>query len=98
SEGLWAEVRRQGVHVTCVNPGTTKTEFFDHHERFGMRAKLLERAMTADRVAAIAIDALARGKPTVVCGAANALAVWMGRLFPRRWIARATARLMQSGK
>ena len=95
SEGLWAETRGKGVQVTCVNPGTTRTEFFDHHERFGLRAKLLEHGMTADRVAAIAVRALARGKPSVTCGLGNRMAVSVVRLMPRSWVARVTAKVMR---
>ncbi|MCP4249984.1 MAG: SDR family oxidoreductase [bacterium] len=95
SEGLWAELRRSGVHVTCANPGTTRTEFFDRHERLGLRQKLLQNAMSADRVAKIALRALARGKPIVVCGYSNVAATWMMRVLPRRWLTKVIGRVMR---
>jgi len=96
SEALWAECRRKGVRVTCVNPGTTRTEFFDHHPRTPLRDKLLEGAMPPERVAAIALDALARGRPAVTCGLGNRVGIGLGRLLPRRWIARLLARHLRS--
>ncbi|MFQ5490891.1 MAG: SDR family NAD(P)-dependent oxidoreductase [Phycisphaerae bacterium] len=95
SEGLWAEVRRKGVTVTSVNPGTTRTEFFDHQGWSPMREKLLKGAMSADRVAQIAIKALAKGKPSVTCGLGNKLAVGLGQLLPRATVARITAKMMK---
>ena len=98
SEALWAEVGRKGVVVTCVNPGTTRTEFFDNQGWSPMREKLLKGAMSSQRVAAIAIKALSKGKPSVTCGLGNKLAVGLGQLLPRATVARITTKLMKPGK
>ncbi len=98
SEGVWAEVRRKGVAVTCVNPGTTRTEFFDHHAWNEARKKMLAQAMTADKVAKIAINALKKRKSSVTCGTVNRILVTMGHWVPRRVVAKLTAKLLKPSK
>ena len=99
SDGLAAEVRGSGVAVTCVHPGTTRTEFFDNHsDRQGLREQMLKHAMSPDRVARIAIRALSRGRSSVVCGTGNHLLVAGTWLLPRRLVTALVARVLRSGK
>jgi uncharacterized protein len=62
--GLAAEVERYNVKVTALCPGPTETEFFDISgspgvfRRFGVQ--------TVDAVARKGVDALVRGKRTIV--------------------------------
>jgi short-subunit dehydrogenase len=95
SEALWGEYRKRGVVVTAVNPGTTKTEFFDDHGWSRAREVFISRAMTAESVADIAVRALARGKPSVICGWSNRLLAAVSRLTPRRWTARLIAKALK---
>jgi short-subunit dehydrogenase len=95
SEGLWAEVRKRGVVVTAVNPGTTRTEFFDDDTWSRGREMFMKRAMSAERVADIAVKALARGRPSAVCGSGNRLLAIASKLMPRSWTARLIARMLK---
>jgi short-subunit dehydrogenase len=61
--GLAAEVARFGVNVTALCPGPTESEFFDvaRSENFMPGGK-----QSAEEVARIGIEALARGKRTII--------------------------------
>lgn len=95
SEGLWAEMRQHGVVVTSLNPGTTRTEFFDHHGWNKAREMFMKRAMTAEAVAEIGVRALARGKPSAACGKGNRVLAAISALLPRSWSARLTAKALR---
>jgi len=95
SEGLWAELRPRGVVVTCVNPGTTRTEFFDHGTWSRAREQFIRQAMSAERVADIGVKALAKGRANVTCGPGNRLLKLVGRTLPRPWTARLVARALE---
>ena len=95
SEALRAELRKRGIVVTAVNPGTTHTEFFDHHTWNNNRRMISRLGMSAERVADIAVKALAKGRPSVVCGWGNRVLAVMSRLTPRRWTARIVARILR---
>ncbi len=95
SEALWAEVGKRGVVVTSVNPGTTRTEFFDDHTWNRVRKLAMTQAMSAERVADIGVRALARGRPSVVCGWVNRLSATLSKLIPRSWTARIIARVLR---
>jgi len=80
SMGLAAEVERFGVKVTALCPGPTETEFFDVaggagvFRRFGVQS--------AQDVARKAIDALARGRRTIVPNFKGALGAFIVRFIP----------------
>lgn len=85
SEALASEVGSMGVTVTALCPGATRTGF---QRRAGIpdSALLRHASMDADRVAACAYRALARGEAVAVPGLANRLAVLAVRLAPRAWV------------
>jgi short-subunit dehydrogenase len=76
--GLAHEVARFGVKVTALCPGPTESEFFDV-----ARAGVLRRGVqSAEAVARIGIDALARGKRTVIPNLTGRSTAFAARLFP----------------
>ena len=89
SEILAAELSDTSIHVTCVCPGGTLTEFLDHagqkltaSGRLGM--------MTADAVVRIGIRGMLAGRRLVIPGVFNQLVCFLPRLIPRRlalWLA-----------
>jgi short-subunit dehydrogenase len=77
-EGLHVELARHGVHVTVLMPGPTLTESMG---KMGVDpSEMPMTPMPAERVAAEALSALRRNRPTHIAGRVNRL---MARLMPR---------------
>jgi short-subunit dehydrogenase len=93
SSALHNELKTQGVVVTTLCPGPTRTEF---QRRAQMEATRLFRgkAMDSAAVARIGFDAMLRGKPLVVAGRLNGLMAFLTRFAPRQ-MAASLARRMQ---
>lgn len=70
SQALHMELKPAGIHVACVAPGFTRTEFQERadYDTSGLPGFLWQ---TADDVAAVAIDAVDANKPLVVSGMLN---------------------------
>ena len=92
SEALHHEVRGTGVAVTCLCPGPVETEFAD---RAGMNDAFFDGAMSAEAVAKVGLDALARGERTVVPGAANKVQAAAAPLLPRGVLLRVAGAVMK---
>jgi short-subunit dehydrogenase len=82
-EALNFELKRKNVKVTVLSPGVTATEFLDVA---GQRRTLYQKLtmMEAPRAVREGLNALFRGKPSVVAGLLNAFLTWSTRLMPRR--------------
>lgn len=95
SEALWVETRGRGVQVTALCPGPVDTPFFEATGSPELRKAVPKGfMMTAEKVAARALAALAAGRPVVVPGGANKLLSGVPRLLPRRWMALASGLAM----
>ncbi|GJM37893.1 MAG: short-chain dehydrogenase [Acidimicrobiales bacterium] len=81
SQSLHSELKAGGVHVACIAPGFTRTEFQD---RADYDASKLPDFLwqTADEVAEIALDAAAKNKALVVPGALNKMLVGSVKPLP----------------
>lgn len=81
SEALAVELGPQGVVVSCLCPGLTRTEFQDNAE---YSASAMPRFLwqTADDVAAAGLDGLAAGRVRVVPGVHNRVVYGLARLTP----------------
>lgn len=81
---LNTEYGKYGVGVTALNPGATATEFSANadQEFGGLLEKLL--FMSADKVAAVGLSALAKNKASVVPGVNNCLTVFFMNFMPVR--------------
>lgn len=95
SEALSYELRKTRVRVTALSPGITATEFL---KVSGQQATAYQKRMmmTSAEVARIGVEAMLRGRPSVVPGWLNALTAWATRLAPRRLNAALAERLMES--
>jgi short-subunit dehydrogenase len=94
SEALAAELKPTGVHVLCVCPGFTRTEFQDTANVDTGRIPSFVW-MSADAVADQAVRAV--GKKTVcVTGMMNSVTASTVRLLPPSWSARMVGGLMKS--
>ncbi len=88
SEALAHEVVDQGVHVTAVCPGFTRSEF---HDVTGTR-KMVSRLpgfmwMDAAAVARQGYAAVSAGRSVVLTGRVNATIAFLARMLPQRLVA-----------
>jgi uncharacterized protein len=78
SQALTEEVKEYGVKVTALCPGPTESEFWDIS-----RASAFKRRIQPTReVARLGIDALARGKRTIIANVQGRMTAFMVRFLP----------------
>ena len=82
SEALHEEARRDGVTVSCLCPGYTKTNFYAVAGMRGAEATPFPE-MTPDAVAAIGLAALEKEKAVTITHLLDKLWIAAGRLVPR---------------
>ncbi len=84
SRGLYQELRKTSVSVTCICPGPTDTNFVDR-ANVGVKGKKTAEKfnMSADAVAHIAVDSLFRRRPEVITGGLNKLSAFFAWLLPK---------------
>jgi hypothetical protein len=92
AEGIAAELAEQGVRICALCPGSTDTEF---QEVAGQTERMARSKESAEKVARVGLQALAAGKPMVISGLKNRLAMESQRLAPRSWVTRAVARMFK---
>lgn len=94
SESLHEELRGDGVTVTCVCPGYTRTEL---QRRADVDMSHLPNVMwqSADEVARAGLDGHARGRAVVVPGLVNRVMAASSRLMPRALARKAAAKLLR---
>jgi len=91
AEGIAEEVRPFGVHVCALCPGPTTTEFQEVAQQPNRVFKVAE---TADKVARVGLQGLAKGKSFVISGAMNRLMMESQRIAPRRLVVKMAAKMM----
>jgi short-subunit dehydrogenase len=89
AEGLAEEVRRFGVNVCGLCPGSTASEF---NEVAG-QPRMPGAQESNEKVARVGLKALADGRPRVISGVRNWLSVEAQRLAPRRLVTKVAARM-----
>ena len=94
TEALSYELRGTGVHATAVSPGVVATEFLHVAGQTPTRYQRRSR-MDSPTVARIGVDAMLKGRPSLVIGWRNAAAAWSVRLLPRRTAAALAYRAMR---
>lgn len=92
AEGIAEEVARFGVRVCALCPGSTTTEFQQVAKQPDRVFRVPE---TAEKVARVGLEGLAKGKSCVISGIKNRLMMEGERLAPRRFVARMAAKMMQ---
>ncbi len=85
SEALHEELKPHGVHVSCLCPGPTRTEFGDV-AGFGGNGLFDRVAMNPDKVVRAGLDGLARNSAVVVPGMLNKFGAASTRFAPRPWV------------
>jgi uncharacterized protein len=92
AEGIAEEVRRHGINVCALCPGSTTTEF---REVAGQPERTFSSAETAEKVAQVGLRALAAGKSSVISGFKNNINIEGQRLVPRRLVCRVAASMFE---
>ena len=92
-EALAYELRGTGVTCTVLSPGVTATEFL---QVAGQTPSLYQRTtmMSSPQVVDIGVEAMLKGRPSVVAGRMNGLMAFSTRLIPRQWAAAVANQLM----
>ena len=90
AEGLAQEVRQFGVNVCALCPGSTQTEF---QQVAGEPDRGARHVETAEKVARVGLESLAKGKTYVISGLPNYLSVHSQRLAPRPFVNRVAAKM-----
>ena len=99
--GLAEEVAPFGVKVTALCPGPTQSEFFDiaGAEKFPGAKKMTSRKMqSAEDVARLGLEALVRGKRTIVPYFGGSLSAVMVRFVPVGLITYLVAKVMRPAR
>src|SRR5215472_11947135 len=93
AEALAEEVRSYGIRVCALCPGNTITEF---QEVAGEPRRFSTHGETAEKVARVGLEALARGRSYAISGVANYLGAHAQRLVPRQLVTRMAAKMLRS--
>jgi uncharacterized protein len=92
AEGIAEELRPFGVRVCALCPGSTNTEF---QQVAKQPDRAFRSAETAEKVARVGLEGLARGETCVISGARNRWMIASERVAPRSVVARMAARMMR---
>ena len=92
AEGLAGEVRKYGVNVSALCPGSTTTEF---QQVAGQPDRSFRNAETAEKVARVGLEGIARGKSCVISGIGNLLSMESQRIAPRGLVVRVAAKMFE---
>ena len=85
SRGLRYELRKKGISVTAVSPGSTDTGFATRAKVGAKGLKAAEKVnMTPEAVATIAVKAMFNKKAEVITGFINQLGAFLVWLFPKK--------------
>ena len=95
SEALWAEARAAGVAVTALCPGPTRTGFVDALGADVGHTAIYSRLAEPGPVIEAGLRALDNGRAVVIPGVRNKVLAASGRVMPREWLTRFTARLLR---
>lgn len=82
SQAVEEEVKKSGVHVTCLAPGPAETEFGKISGNNKTRLFRLGSVMSARDVAVCGFEGFMKKKPLVIPGIKNSLAVRASKFIP----------------
>lgn len=93
SQALHEEARQHGVHVMAVNPGSTRTNFFQVAGKSPFSHP--SRMQTSSEVVGESLRAFDRRKSSVVTGRSNRLLTRLLMFVPRRMITSVVGKVMR---
>lgn len=82
TEAIYEEIKGSNVRISCLCPGTVKTEFLD---KAGIKKKEISKnnMMTAKEVARFAYRDFNKGKLIIIPGFKNKLIIGINKIIPR---------------
>ena len=95
SQALWAEARGNGVAVTALCPGPTRTGFVDALGVDVGHTAIYRRLADPEPVIEAGLRALDKGRAVVIPGVRNRIIAFSGRFLPHEWLTRVSARLLR---
>lgn len=84
SEAVAMELSQTNINVTCICPGTTKTEFFDKATNCNINLIKDIKTMSSEEVAEFAYHKLMKNKIVAIPGFKNKIAIFSNRLISRK--------------
>ena len=91
SRAIHHELKRSGVIVSALVPGTTDTGFINRAGLQHMTEAAKKVSMTADEVAKIGLDGLFKGKIEVIPGFLNKISAQAVNFIPKKWVEKTAA-------
>jgi uncharacterized protein len=87
SRGLFQELKKTSVSVTCICPGPTDTNFVNR-ANVGTKGQKAAKQfnMSSQAVARIAVNSLFHRKPEVIAGGLNKLSAFFAWLLPKSMV------------
>jgi short-subunit dehydrogenase len=80
------ELKSFNVHVSCLNPGPTATDFFERAGLEELAVNSEEVKMSPEEVAQTAVNGLFNGVAEIIPGTNNAIGAYLSKLFPNKLI------------
>lgn len=97
SEALKYELKKTGVTVTALCPGSTDTNFFNR-AKVNRKADMFKIRKSPEKVAKIGYQGLKKGKTLVIPGGGNRALIQIQRFVPRQLVTTILGISMNHGK
>jgi hypothetical protein len=93
SLALREELKPKRIHVSCLCPGPTATDFFDRAGLESLPVNSSEIKMAAEEVAEVAIEGTLDHVAEIVPGTSNTIGAYFSKLFPNKWVVKTVGAL-----
>jgi len=87
------ELKRNNIHVSCLCPGPTATDFFDRSGLESLPVNSHEIKMTSEEVAEFAIEGMLDDVAEIIPGASNTIGAYFSKLFPNNLVVKTVSNL-----
>lgn len=93
SLALREELKAFKIHVSCLCPGPTATDFFERAGLESLPVNSNEIKMASEEVAEVAIEGLMDNVAEIIPGTSNTIGAYFSKLFPNKLVLRTVAGL-----
>ena len=87
------ELKRNNIHVSCLCPGPTATDFFDRSGLESLPVNSHEIKMTSEEVAEFAIEGMLDDVAEIIPGISNTIGAYFSKLFPNNLVVKTVSSL-----